>query len=64
MLEENYKNYQLGHWVEFAEYTFKRIVERNYSSKLIAFKFPLKEDFKRSIKEAGWPDIFIENIVV
>lgn len=64
MLEARYKDYRLGHWVEFIEYTFKRITEGNYSSKLIAFKFPLKESSKMRIKDAGWPEFFIEDIVV
>jgi len=38
--------------------------EGNYSSKLIAFKFPLKESSKMRIKKAGWPEFFIEDIVV
>ena len=64
MVQVDYTNHKLGHWVEFIEYTFKRIVEGNYKSKYIAFKFPLMERSKQRIKEAGWPKVFIEDIVV
>nr|WP_304059939.1 DUF4274 domain-containing protein [Enterocloster clostridioformis] len=64
MLEAGYKNYKLGHWVEFIEYAYKKIAEGNYKSQFIAFKFPLMEDEKVDIKEAGWPNVFIEDIAV
>lgn len=64
MLDEDYQDYELGHWVEFVEYTFKRIVDGNYSTKHIPFKFPLMESSKKYIKAAGWPEFFIEDIVV
>lgn len=64
MLDKGYQDYELGHWVEFIEYTFQRIVDGNYSSKHIPFKFPLMESSKKCIKEAGWPQYFVEDIVI
>lgn len=64
MVQANYRDHQLGHWVEFIEYTFKKIVEGNYKTKNVSFKFPLMESSKKFIKEAGWPEYFLEDIVV
>lgn len=64
MLSEGYQNRTLGHWVEFIEYTYKRVSEGNYQSKLIGFNFPLMESAKENIKKAGWPEFFIEDIIV
>lgn len=64
MLEEKYKDYQLGHWVEFIVYAYKGIAEGNYKSQFIAFKFPFTKSYKKHIKESGWPEFFIEDIVV
>lgn len=64
MLKTGYQDYQLGNWVEFIEYAFQRIAEGNYSSKLISFQFPLNRVSKMKIKKAGWPNLFIEDIVV
>ena len=56
MLEERYKDYQLGHWIEFIEYTYKKIAENDYKSQLIEFKCPLSETYKKHIK----PELFTE----